>query len=221
MRFGGSKRSTTSCSGGRAASPAAFFFVRCARHTHRIPRHALTGAAWNFVAIPMRSSKLAACSTIILGILLTFARHQAAVIRWVLAARYARHCPRRRQVHLCLETRHWSETVLLSFVSPLIAFMQSGRSRAAGIPAAVMHGALDASERTKIWNLPRGRIASPVLRFAERLRSLAPKLTTAGIRPRPVRHQRSALCRRVGPQLSAELPNVGLLTDTSWAARRA
>ncbi len=111
---------------------------------------------------------------------------QAGVIRSVLTGRDTLAIlPTGGGKSICFQIPALVRGGLTVVVSPLIALMQDqvAAARARGIPAAGMHSALDAPERAEIWNSVRAGTLRLLYVSPERLRTLAPELTSLGVRP--------------------------------------
>ena len=139
---------------------------------------------------------------------------QAGVIRSVLAGRDTLAIlPTGGGKSICFQIPALVRGGLTVVVSPLIALMQDqvAAARARGIQAAGMHSALDASERTEIWNSARAGSLRLLYVSPERLRTLAPELTAAGIRPTLLAIDEAHCVAEWGHDFPAELPKLGLL----------
>ena len=111
---------------------------------------------------------------------------QAKVVRSVLAGRDTLAIlPTGGGKSICFQVPALVLGGLTVVVSPLIALMQDqvAAARARGISAAGLHSALDAVERTEIWQSLQAGTLRLLYVSPERLRTLAPELAAAGIRP--------------------------------------
>jgi ATP-dependent DNA helicase RecQ len=111
---------------------------------------------------------------------------QAAVVRSVLGGRDTLAIlPTGGGKSVCFQVPALVLGGLTVVVSPLIALMQDqvAAARARGISAAGLHSALDPLEREEIWKSLRDGTLRLLYVSPERLRTLAPELAVAGIRP--------------------------------------
>jgi RecQ family ATP-dependent DNA helicase len=111
---------------------------------------------------------------------------QAAVVRSVLAGSDTLAIlPTGGGKSVCFQVPALVLGGLTVVVSPLIALMQDqvAAARARGISAAGLHSALDPLEREEIWKSLRDGTLRLLYASPERLRTLAPELAVAGIRP--------------------------------------
>jgi RecQ family ATP-dependent DNA helicase len=111
---------------------------------------------------------------------------QAGVVRSVLAGRDTLAIlPTGGGKSICFQIPALVLGGLTVVVSPLIALMQDqvAAARARGFSAASLHSAIDPSEREQIWTTLREGGLRLLYVSPERLRTLAPEIAVAGIRP--------------------------------------